>query len=90
MLTLTEVDSVTGEQGNFEVKLIRHPRYVDMQKCIACGVCAGKGCLPLLPRQDPAVTKKDPPKPPPPPPAEFWPILVVLGVFALFFVFLST
>ena len=47
-------------------------------------------CSLLLPRQDPAVTKKDPPKPPPPPPAEFWPILVVLGVFALFFVFLST
>jgi heterodisulfide reductase subunit A len=42
LLTLTEVDSLTGEQGNFEVKLIRHPRYVDMQKCIACGVCAEK------------------------------------------------
>ena len=42
MLTLTEVDSVSGEQGNFEVKLIRHPRYVDMEKCIACGLCAEK------------------------------------------------
>ncbi len=42
MLTLTEVDSVTGEAGNFEIKLIQHPRYVDMEKCIACGVCAEK------------------------------------------------
>ena len=42
MLTLTEVDSVAGEQGNFDVKLIRYPRYVDMEKCIACGVCAEK------------------------------------------------
>jgi hypothetical protein len=57
---------------------------------VACGVCAGKGCLPLLPRQDPAVTKKDPPKAPPPPPAEFWPILIPLGIFALFFLFLRT
>ncbi|CAB1059914.1 heterodisulfide reductase, subunit A/methylviologen reducing hydrogenase, subunit delta [Olavius sp. associated proteobacterium Delta 1] len=42
MLTLTEVDSVSGEEGNFEINLIQHPRYVDMDKCIACGVCAEK------------------------------------------------
>ena len=29
-----------GALGLKKVKLIRHPRYVDMQKCIACGVCA--------------------------------------------------
>ena len=42
MLTLTEVDSLSGEVGNFEIKLIQHPRYVDMEKCIACGLCAEK------------------------------------------------
>jgi heterodisulfide reductase subunit A len=42
LLTLTEIDGVTGEEGNFEVKLTRHPRYVDMEKCIACGLCAEK------------------------------------------------
>ena len=34
--------SVSGEEGNLEVSLIRYPRYVDMEKCIACGLCAEK------------------------------------------------
>ena len=34
--------SVSGEEGNFEVKLVQSPRYVDPAKCIACGLCAGK------------------------------------------------
>jgi heterodisulfide reductase subunit A len=42
LLTLTDVDRVSGEAGNFEIKLIQHPRYVDMEKCIACGICADK------------------------------------------------
>lgn len=33
---------VSGEEGNFTVKVRKHPRYVDMEKCIACGVCAQK------------------------------------------------
>jgi len=41
-LTLSEVVSVTGEEGNFEIKVLQHPRYIDMEKCIACGVCAEK------------------------------------------------
>jgi len=42
MLTLTEVQSISGEEGNFEVKLTQNPRYVDMDKCIACNACAEK------------------------------------------------
>jgi len=42
MLTLSEVQDISGEEGNFEVKLIQRPRYVDMEKCIACGACAEK------------------------------------------------
>ncbi len=34
--------SVSGEEGNFEVKVVQSPRYVDPEKCIACGLCAGK------------------------------------------------
>ncbi len=34
--------SITGEAGNFTGNLIQHPRYVDMEKCIACGLCAEK------------------------------------------------
>ena len=42
MLTLTEVRDISGEAGNFDVRLIQHPRFVNMQKCIACGLCSEK------------------------------------------------
>jgi heterodisulfide reductase subunit A len=41
-LTLSEVESVSGDAGNFEVRVKQHPRYVDLDKCIACGLCAEK------------------------------------------------
>ena len=34
--------AIDGEAGNFEVEVLKHPRYVDMEKCIACGTCAEK------------------------------------------------
>lgn len=42
LMTLTEVREVAGSVGDFTVKLLEHPRYVDMDKCIACGECAAK------------------------------------------------
>ena len=36
------MESISGEEGNFEVKVVQHPRYVDPAKCIACGLCAEK------------------------------------------------
>jgi heterodisulfide reductase subunit A len=36
------VKSISGEEGNFEVKVVQYPRYVDAEKCIACGLCAEK------------------------------------------------
>jgi heterodisulfide reductase subunit A len=36
------VKSISGEEGNFEVKVVQYPRYVDSEKCIACGLCAEK------------------------------------------------
>ena len=36
------MQGISGEPGNFNVQLIRHPRYVDMDKCIACGLCSEK------------------------------------------------
>jgi heterodisulfide reductase subunit A len=42
LLTLSEVNGISGEEGNFLVKVTQHPRYVDMDKCIACGLCAEK------------------------------------------------
>ena len=42
ILTLSDIVSISGEKGNFQVRLIQHPRYIDMDKCIACGTCAEK------------------------------------------------
>ncbi|HOP07643.1 MAG TPA: CoB--CoM heterodisulfide reductase iron-sulfur subunit A family protein [candidate division Zixibacteria bacterium] len=38
VLTLTEVENVTGEPGNFEVTLKISPRFVN-EKCTGCGDC---------------------------------------------------
>jgi len=39
---LSEVEQISGTAGDFDVRVIQHPRYVDMEKCIACGLCAEK------------------------------------------------
>ncbi len=40
MITNTEVEGLEGETGSFTTKLINHPRYIDMEKCTACGECS--------------------------------------------------
>ncbi len=41
-MTLTEVEGIAGQLGKFEVQIRQWPRYVDMNRCIACGLCAEK------------------------------------------------
>ena len=36
------VTGLSGEPGNFSVRVTQPPRYIDMSKCIACGLCAQK------------------------------------------------
>ena len=40
ILTYSEVKEVGGGVGNFRIKVSKKPRYVDVQKCTACGKCA--------------------------------------------------
>jgi homotetrameric NADPH-dependent glutamate synthase len=40
LLSYSEVAEVSGELGNFEVKVLRKPSYVDETKCTGCGECA--------------------------------------------------
>jgi len=40
ILTNTRVVDVAGEAGDFTVSLRREPRYVDIQRCTNCGICA--------------------------------------------------
>ncbi len=42
LLTLSEILEISGEPGDFRVRIRKHPRYVDEDKCIACGQCAAK------------------------------------------------
>jgi heterodisulfide reductase subunit A len=42
LITLAEIENITGEKGNFEVEIFQKARYVDMEKCIGCGACAEK------------------------------------------------
>jgi len=42
LITLAEVISVSGTPGHFQAHVRQYPRYVDVEKCIACGVCAEK------------------------------------------------
>ena len=40
ILANSEIESVQGEQGNFEVAVSSKPRYIDPQACTGCGECA--------------------------------------------------
>ena len=40
--TLSEVKGVTGQRGDFTVKLRKYARFVDEEKCVNCGDCAAK------------------------------------------------
>jgi len=40
LLTYSEVVDVSGYIGNFKVQVRKKPRYVDMEKCVGCGLCA--------------------------------------------------
>lgn len=42
LLTNSEVTDVRGYVGNFKVKILRKPRFVDETKCTGCGTCVEK------------------------------------------------
>jgi heterodisulfide reductase subunit A2 len=39
ILPNAEVERVDGEAGDFTATLVRHPRYIDLGACTACGQC---------------------------------------------------
>jgi len=42
LLMYSEVQEVSGEAGNFKVKVVEKARYVDWDKCTGCGACMEK------------------------------------------------
>ena len=49
---------ISGEEGDFEVKITQYPRYVDMDKCIACGICAEKCPKKVINEYDAGLNKR--------------------------------
>ena len=39
IITLAELEELSGEPGNFKAKVRVKPRYIDPEKCTACGMC---------------------------------------------------
>jgi len=54
LFPLTQLQKVEGEAGDFGVSLMSQPRYIDMDKCTACGDCYKKfsDCVRFTPGLD--------------------------------------
>jgi NADH:ubiquinone oxidoreductase subunit E len=39
IITMADIESVSGEPGNFKIKLKKRARYIDEEKCTGCGLC---------------------------------------------------
>jgi NADH:ubiquinone oxidoreductase subunit E len=39
VITFADIEKIRGNAGNFEVDIIKKPRYVDEEKCTGCGTC---------------------------------------------------
>ena len=44
LLTNVVIQNVSGVHGNFHIKIAQKPTYVDMNRCIACGLCT-QACI---------------------------------------------
>jgi len=58
LLTLSEVRDIAGDAGDFEVSIIQYPRYVDVEKCIACGLCSEKCPKKVINEYDAGLNKR--------------------------------
>jgi heterodisulfide reductase subunit A len=57
--TLSEVKKVTGQMGDFSVKLRKYARFVDEEKCVNCGDCAEKCPVKVLDEFDMKLRKRE-------------------------------
>ena len=54
LMTMTQLTGLEGEVGNFKITLTTRPRYIDVDKCTACGDCFKefKECVQFTPGLD--------------------------------------
>jgi heterodisulfide reductase subunit A-like polyferredoxin len=50
IITLSDIQSISGKPGHFKVKIRQNPRYVDLKMCDACGDCS-TACPVYLPEE---------------------------------------
>jgi heterodisulfide reductase subunit A-like polyferredoxin len=50
IITLADIQGISGQPGNFKVKIRQNPRYIDVNKCNACGECT-EACPVSLPNE---------------------------------------
>ena len=50
LITNAQVETIDGEEGNFQVNLLKKPRYIDENKCSGCGDCV-EACPVMLPNE---------------------------------------
>jgi heterodisulfide reductase subunit A-like polyferredoxin len=48
LITYADIEKVTGQAGNFQIKIRKHSRFVDIEKCKSCGDCS-EVCPVLIP-----------------------------------------
>ncbi len=58
LITLGEVEELTGEAGRFQARIRRKARYVDLEKCTGCGACLERCPTRNRPRFD---VRREPP-----------------------------
>ena len=39
ILTTADIEEISGEPGDFKVKIRQHPRYINIDACTGCGKC---------------------------------------------------
>ena len=54
LMTMTQIEKLEGSAGDFTVSLATQPRYIDLEKCTACGDCqrAFPDCVRFTPGLD--------------------------------------
>ena len=50
LMTYSEVKEIRGKPGNYQVKILKKARHIDLTTCIGCGICAEK-CPGLAPSE---------------------------------------